>query len=109
MENNILEKEEYKFLKTDERLGKRLILLGYGGSYAYGTNIETSDVDTFSFVMPSFEDLAFAREPVSGEFEVEDGKCVYKEIRIALNLLKKTSPNSIEYFLSYYQYHNPNF
>jgi hypothetical protein len=30
---------EYDFLRTHERLGKRIMLLGIGGSYAYGTEV----------------------------------------------------------------------
>ncbi|MCC8047278.1 MAG: nucleotidyltransferase [Clostridiales bacterium] len=37
--------EPYNFLRTDEHLGRRIALLGLGGSYAYGTNNENSDVD----------------------------------------------------------------
>ena len=35
----------YSFLKTNEHLGDNIILLGIGGSHAYGTNVSTSDVD----------------------------------------------------------------
>ena len=35
----------YSFLNTNEHLGENLILLGVGGSHAYGTNVPTSDVD----------------------------------------------------------------
>lgn len=37
--------KDYEFLKTNKHLGDKLIFLTLGGSYAYGTNIETSDVD----------------------------------------------------------------
>lgn len=37
--------EEYDFLRTNEHLGNNIILLGLGGSYAYGTNNEDSDLD----------------------------------------------------------------
>lgn len=37
--------KDYDFLKTNKHLGDKLIFLTLGGSYAYGTNIETSDVD----------------------------------------------------------------
>lgn len=40
-----LSSEEYNFLKTDKNLGKNIILLTLGGSYAYGTNTENSDLD----------------------------------------------------------------
>ena len=36
---------EYDFLRTNDHLGNNIILLGLGGSYSYGTNIETSDLD----------------------------------------------------------------
>ena len=41
----ILKQPEYAFLKENEHLGKQVILLGIGGSYSYGTNVETSDLD----------------------------------------------------------------
>ena len=41
----MLESDEYAFLRTDEHLGKRMMLLGLSGSYGYGTNREDSDVD----------------------------------------------------------------
>ena len=41
----ILQQGEYDFIKTNEHLGKHVILLGLAGSYSYGTNVETSDID----------------------------------------------------------------
>lgn len=41
----LLKSKEYDFLRNDPNLGDNVILLGYGGSYAYGTNNENSDVD----------------------------------------------------------------
>ena len=43
--NTVLESESYDFLRTNPHLGNNIILLGYGGSHAYGTNNENSDVD----------------------------------------------------------------
>lgn len=40
-----IEQPEYDFLREDEHLGKNIILLTVGGSHAYGTNTETSDLD----------------------------------------------------------------
>lgn len=79
------------------------------GSQNYELSNETSDYDTFTFILPSERDLYLGREPVSGEVEVADGKCMYKDIRLALNLLKKTSPNSIECFASKYCYYEPTY
>lgn len=45
----------YDFLRTNKRLGDRIMLLGLGGSYAYGTNNEGSDIDFrgVTLMMPS--------------------------------------------------------
>lgn len=37
--------KEYDFLRTNEHLKDNLCLISIGGSWAYGTNVETSDVD----------------------------------------------------------------
>ena len=42
---NIMNSSQYDFLRTHPRLGNKIILLGLGGSYAYGTNNENSDID----------------------------------------------------------------
>ena len=46
---------EYDFLRTNARLGERIMLLDLGGSYAYGTNNEGSDIDFrgVTLMMPS--------------------------------------------------------
>ena len=43
---------EYEFLRTNKRLGSRVMLLGLGGSYAYGTNNENSDIDLRGVTLP---------------------------------------------------------
>jgi len=40
-----LKSPEYNFLSTNEHLGNNIILLTVGGSFAYGTNTENSDID----------------------------------------------------------------
>ncbi len=52
---SLLKTTEYDFLRSNERLGDRIMLLGLGGSYAYGTNNEDSDVDFrgVTLMMPS--------------------------------------------------------
>ena len=77
------------------------------GSQNYNLDSENSDIDTYSFVAPKIEDLIYGKEPISKEYDVEDGKCVVKDIRLGLNLLRKPSPNSVECFVSEYKYYEP--
>lgn len=42
---------DYDFLRQDKHLGKNIILLTTGGSHAYGTNVETSDLDIRGITM----------------------------------------------------------
>ena len=41
----MLQEDRYSFLRSNDHLGDNIIFLTLGGSHAYGTNIETSDVD----------------------------------------------------------------
>jgi len=70
------------------------------GSQNYGLGTETSDFDTFTFVLPSLRDISVLRDPISTTREDDLGHINIKDIRLALNLLKKTSPNSVECFAS---------
>ena len=47
----------YDFLRTHKRLGSHIMLLGIGGSHAYGTNIPGSDVDFRGVAFQSPSDL----------------------------------------------------
>ena len=42
---SIIDSESYDFLRTNPHLGKHLMFLTIGGSHAYGTNVEGSDID----------------------------------------------------------------
>ena len=53
----IIQKPEYDFIKTNEHLGKHVILLGLAGSYSYDTNIETSDIDIRGITLNQKADL----------------------------------------------------
>lgn len=55
--SKILKGTEYNFIQTNEHLGKYVILLGLAGSYSYGTNIETSDIDIRGITLNQKSDL----------------------------------------------------
>lgn len=85
---------EYSFLKTNPHLGKNIIFLTYGGSFAYGTNTEGSDIDVRGSTLNSKTDLLGM-----GDFEqvVDEGTdtTVYSFNKL-LALLINCNPNTIE-------------
>lgn len=79
------------------------------GSQNYGLATENSDYDTFTFVLPNLMGVATLKDPVSTTREDKFGHINIKDIRLGLNLLKKTSPNSVECFASKYYITEPDF
>ncbi len=93
-----------------EAKGYLVVMTSLVGSQNYDLDDTNSDIDTFSFVYPTLSDIIIAEPPFATMFEAQDGgHCEIKDIRLAFNLLKKTSPNSIEYFTSKYKIYNPIF
>lgn len=84
----------YNFLKTEPHLGKNIIMLGLGGSYAYGTNIDTSDIDVRGFALNSKEELLTGRnfEQVQN---TETDTTIYSLHNI-FSLMSNCNPNTIE-------------
>ena len=89
--------------------GYLVVLTSLIWSQNYDLDDKDSDIDTFSFVFPPLSDLCMAVEPRAELFNLDDGHCEIKDVRTALNLLRKASPNSIEYFTSKYKIYNPIF
>ena len=78
------------------------------GSQNYNISTENSDIDTCSFVLPPFETFIRGRilPSIEHESEYNNGHYVIKDLRQGFDLLRKPSPNSVEWFLSSYKYYN---
>ena len=90
----ILNTPEYEFLKTNEHLGKNIILLGLGGSHAYGTNVPGSDVDIRGIALNSKEEILGAANFEQVVNNTTD-TTIYS-IRKIVSLLSSCNPNTIE-------------
>lgn len=94
---------------VDSKTKNTVLMTVLHGSQNYRVDHENSDIDTCSFTLPTLENMARLKDPDSYEFSTDDGKCVVRDIRLGLNLLKKTSPNSVEWFASKYVVFNPEY
>ena len=93
---------EYDFLRTESDLGKNIILLGLGGSYAYGTNKEGSDIDVRGITYNRKEDLlrsGLIKSPfeqyVKADKETDTDAVIYSFNKM-IELLLSCNPNTIE-------------
>lgn len=92
---------------ADEHRDYQVIWTAAIGSQNYGLADENSDCDTFSIVLPNYLDFISHTNLISFETNMSDGKCVVKDFRLMMNLLRKTSPNSVEVFVSKYKVFEP--
>ena len=53
----LVNSKEYDFLRTDPHLGNRIMFLTLGGSYSYGTNVPTSDIDVRGCAMNNASEI----------------------------------------------------
>lgn len=112
---DLINSEEYNFLRTERHLcgtpssvnynkvydltlGSNIILLGLGGSWAYGTNNENSDIDIRGICLNTKDDILCGT--VSDEhFEQVTNEAtdttIYSVNKI-VNLLSNCNPNTIE-------------
>ena len=91
---SIINSSEYDFLRTNEHLGKNIILLGLGGSHAYGTNVEGSDIDLRGIALNSKAEILGAanfEQVVNNETDTT----IYS-IKKIISLLSSCNPNTIE-------------
>ncbi len=91
-----LETEEYDFLRINKNLGKNIILLTLGGSYAYGMEKPdgTSDVDVRGIALNSKSDILLGKDFEQIVEETTD-TTVYSFNKM-IQLLSNSNPNTIE-------------
>ena len=90
----LLDRDEYRFLQEDPRLGRRIMLLGISGSYGYGTNREGSDVDFRGVTLNLPSDLLGLTE--FEQFEDRKTDTVIYSFNKLVSLLLNCNPNTIE-------------
>lgn len=89
-----LASKEYDFLRTDKHLGKNIIFLTTGGSYAYGTNIETSDLDIRGIAVERGCEILGSSS--FEQFENRETDTVIYGLRKILKLMLNCNPNVLE-------------
>lgn len=85
---------DYDFLRNNEHLGERLMFLTLGGSHAYGTNVETSDVDIRGCAMNSDSDI-FGLSNFECYVDEATDTTIYGFNKL-IHLLVSCNPNTIE-------------
>lgn len=90
----MLKTSEYDFLRTNEHLGSNIILLTLGGSHAYGTNIETSDVDIRGCALNAKDEILTNKN--FEQFVNENTDTTIYSFNKLIHLLMNVNPNTIE-------------
>lgn len=80
------------------------------GSMNYGLDVENSDIDTKCIVVPTFDDLAYVRKPVSTtHIRANEEHIDLKDVRLYINCFKKQNLNFIEILFTPYYIVNPKY
>ena len=92
--NNLLTAPEYSFLHTSPRLLNHIILLGLGGSHAYGTANANSDIDLRGITLNLPSDLLGLTE--FEQYEDAHTDTVIYSFNKMVKLLLECNPNTCE-------------
>ena len=94
--DKVLFSKEYNFLKTNEHLGNNIILIGLGGSYAYGTEKKdgSSDVDCRGCALNTKEEILTNKN--FEQFVNEETDTTIYSFNKLVSLLSNSNPNTIE-------------
>lgn len=91
---NLVAGPEYEFLRKDPHLGDRVMFLTLGGSHAYGTNTDTSDVDIRGCTMNNASEIV-GLSNFEQFVETNTDTTVYSFNKL-ISLLLNCNPNTIE-------------
>lgn len=96
MENfrELIKSPEYNFLRENPHLGDKIILLTLGGSHAYGTNNENSDIDIRGCSLNSKSDL-IGMSHFEQVIDERTDTTIYSFNKL-IGLLLNANPNTIE-------------
>lgn len=93
----LIHSDTYNFLREDEHLGSNIIYLTTGGSHAYGTNVEGSDVDLRGVSLDRVHEwIGFTK--FDKPFEHKETDTVIYGFRKMVELLCECNPNVVELF-----------
>ncbi len=85
---------EYDFLRINEHLGNNIILLTTGGSHAYGTEVETSDLDIRGVTLETKREVLGLSQ--FEQFDNTATDTVVYGLRKYVGLILNCNPNTIE-------------
>ena len=90
----MIQTPEYDFLRENPHLGKNICYLTLGGSHAYGTNIEGSDVDIRGIATNTKDEILLGRD-FEQVVNTDTDTTIYSFKKI-VGLLQNVNPNTIE-------------
>ena len=85
---------QYNFLKTNPNLGENIILLGLGGSHAYGMDKEGSDVDVRGIALNPKKEILLGTD-FEQVVNTDTDTTIYSFNKM-IQLLTSNNPNTIE-------------
>lgn len=92
--SELLRSESYNFIQSNEHLGRHVILLGLAGSYSYGTNNESSDIDIRGITLNRKSDL-IGLTNFEQYTDMQTDTVIYSFTKM-ITLLLNCNPNTIE-------------
>lgn len=92
--HEVIARPEYTFLHKNERLHERIMFVTFGGSHAYGTNVEGSDIDVRGCVAATENEL-LGLEKFEQFLDSQTDTTIYAFPKL-VGLLVNCNPNTIE-------------